>query len=253
MCCRMTWPAIITCWRLSQLSFSVWHGRAWTEIKICAHQLYLESFKQEMLHRSVNQMMCFHAGWFSLQTNCNLEFFQTKQRSPLKVSKKEKNKLLPLLREPTWPQLWDHNLWRRSPSSVQRYSKVTDPFGKQSETCGGDFSSDAWWKKRCCSVNQIWLWPPSSRNGFPASLHLFAAKKKEKKKPLCADKCIYFSYFMWRQHTDAYTPRPVYVERDRLCTHSGAHNRLVNFISHKRIAASVQNERFQPGTDVGKG
>lgn len=77
--------------------------------------------------------------------------------------------------------------------------------------------------------------------------------KRKKKKPLCADKCIYFSYFMWRQHTDAYTPRPVYVERDRLCTHSGAHNRLVNFISHKRIAASVQNERFQPGTDVGKG
>lgn len=70
---------------------------------------------------------------------------------------------------------------------------------------------------------------------------------------LRADKCIYFSYFMLRQHTDAYTPRPAYVERGRVCTHSGAHNRLVNFISHKRIAASVQNERFQPGTDVGKG
>lgn len=46
--------------------------------------------EQETLRRSVNQMMCFHAGWFSLRTNCDLEFFQTKQCSPLKVSKKGK-------------------------------------------------------------------------------------------------------------------------------------------------------------------
>lgn len=182
-------------------------------------------FEQETLHRSVNQMMCFHAGWFfRCRLTAILNSFRQSNVPLWKSAKKKKKKPNCFLGSEN--QL-DHNceiitfegdhqvLCNVTVKSLILFKNRVKPV----EEISAETLSE---KKRCCSVNQIWLWPPSSRNGFPASLHLFAAKK-EKKNKTSVQINVYIFQILCESSIQIHIRRGLHTLKGTVCAHTQVH------------------------------